>query len=327
MHLVTYRFTGHHGGAPLAGIIDGNAILNAGALLDIPNPVTMLNLLDMGPIGPSQLTNAIAEFHARTADETLLPEAITAPRWMAEVLAPLPRPRSLRDLYTYEAHVAAGSARRGRQVPDAWYEMPIYFHQHPGSIVGPDAPVAAPRLGAQLDFEAEIAVVIGKPGRDISTAAAWDHVVGLTIMNDWSLRDLQTREMSVGLGPAKSKDFATSLGPAIVTLDELASYLIDGRHDLRVDIILNGDEAATTRSGGHHWSVPDVIAHISLGVTLEPGDVIGLGTMPNGCLLDIASPDFPWLQPHDVVDIQVQGLGRLRNQIVAPLHALRQVLD
>jgi fumarylacetoacetate (FAA) hydrolase len=261
------------------------------------------------------LRAAIAAFHARTADEPVLPEAITAPRWMVELLAPLPRPRSLRDFYAYEAHVAAGYAKRGRPVPPVWYELPVYFHQHPGSVIGPDAPLAAPTNGLQLDFEAEIAVVIGVAGRDIQPARAWSHVAGLTIMNDWSLRDLQAREMTVGLGPAKAKDFATSLGPAIVTLDELAASVIDDRHALDVSIVVDGDEIATSNTGGAHWSVPQMLAHASRGVTLEPGDVIGLGTIPRGCLLELGEEVQPWLRAGNVVDLHIAGLGRLRNAI------------
>lgn len=327
MQLVTYRFAHHADGRPVAGVIDGNAILNAGALLERSQQTTMLDLLDMGPDGLSRLRTACTGFSATYADAALLPEAVTAPRWIAQILAPLPRPRSLRDFYAYEAHVAAGYARRGRPVPPAWYDFPVYFHQHPGSVIGPDEPLIAPAGGAHLDFEAELAVVIGKPGRDIPVEEAWQHVAGLTIMNDWSLRDLQAKEMSLGLGPAKSKDFATSLGPAIVTLDELTSFFDDGRHDLGVDIVIDGDVASSTRTGGHHWCVPQMLAHASRGVTLEPGDVIGLGTMPNGCLLDIGTDDFTWLHSGSVVDIQIEGIGRLRNKVVAAEVASNQLLD
>src|SRR6478609_1069512 len=235
VHLVTYRFP-THGPAWIAGVLDGSAVLNAGGLLGRADPLDMLGLLDLGQRGLDRLQSEFDRFHQNYSDNALLPEQITAPSWLAEFAAPLPYPRSIRDFYAYEAHVQAGYERRGRSIPEVWYQLPVFFYQHAGSVFGSDALIPYPQDSEQLDFELELAVVIGTAGRDINESSAWSHVAGLTIFNDWSARDLQQREMSVGLGPAKAKDFANSIGPSIVTLDELAPYLENDRHQLHATV-------------------------------------------------------------------------------------------
>ena len=314
MHLVTYKFS-THGPAWIAGVLDGSAVLNAGALLHRAEPLDMLGLLELGQRGLDRLRDAIDRYHQNYNDTALLPEQVTAPAWLVEFAAPLPKPRSIRDFYAYEAHVAAGYARRNRPVPEAWYTLPVFYYQHTGSVFGPDAVIPYPYGSEQLDFELEIAAVIGTAGRDIAEADAWNHVAGLTIFNDWSARDLQQREMSVGLGPAKAKDFANSIGPAIVTLDELASSLSNDRHQLEAIVRIDDEEIARTNAGDLHWTIPQIVAHASQQVTLQPGDLIGLGTMAKGCLLELGAETHPWLQPGDEVELEVTGIGKLRNRI------------
>ena len=157
--------------------------------------------------------------------------------------------------------------------------------------------------------------VIGKAGADIPAAAAWDHVAGFTIMNDWSARDVQRQEMSVGLGPAKGKDFATSLGPAIVTLDELADRFDGARHDLTMIARINGEEVTRGNARTIYWTFPQMIERASRNVELWPGDVIGSGTVGGGCLLELGEEVHPWLQPGDEVELEIERLGRLRNLI------------
>lgn len=299
----------------MAGLLDGSAIINAGLLLERSPDLTMQGLLNLGPGVLAQLDRAMRAFSERFASEMAFPEEMTAPIWLSELRAPLPRPRSFRDFYAYEQHVAAGYAKRNRPVPPAWYELPVFFYQNPVNTFGPDQPVPYPIGTEQLDFELEIAAVIGKGGRDIAEAAAWDHVAGLTILNDWSERDLQLREMSVGLGPAKSKDFATSIGPAIVTLDELTPWFRDDRHHLAATVSINDETIAETNTGDHFWSLPQMLAQASRGVDLEPGDLIGLGTMACGCLLELGETVHAWLQPGDEVVLEIEGLGRLRSFI------------
>jgi fumarylacetoacetate (FAA) hydrolase len=299
----------------MAGVLDGNGIINAGLLLGRSADLGMLGLLDLGPAVLDRLEQAVASFNQQHENAPVLPESMTAPVWLSEIGAPLPRPRSFRDFYAYEQHVADAYAKRNRPVPPAWYELPVFFYQNPINMFGPDAAIPFPAMSAQLDFELEIAAVIGKAGRDIPEAAAWSHVAGLTILNDWSARDLQRREMSVGLGPAKAKDFATSVGPSIVTLNELAPWLRNDRHQLRATITINDDEIAVTNAGDNHWTIPEMLAFASRGVELQPGDLIALGTMARGCLLELGEATHPWLQPGDEVVLDVDGLGRLRNMI------------
>lgn len=299
----------------MAGVLDGNGIINAGLLLGRAAGLTMIELLDLGPLALERLRRELASFNRKYETEPILPESMTAPVWLSEIAAPLPRPRSFRDFYAYEQHVATGYARRNRPIPPAWYEFPVFFYQNPITIFGSDAIIPYPALSAQLDFELEIAAVIGKGGRDIPAGNAWSHVAGLTILNDWSARDLQLREMTVGLGPAKSKDFATSIGPAIVTLDELQPWFRDDRYHLAASVTINDEEVAATNTGDNHWTIPQMIEFASAGVELEPGDLIGLGTMARGCLLELGASVHPWLLPGDEVVLEVEHLGRLRNMI------------
>lgn len=297
----------------MAGVLDGNGIVNAGLLLGRSAEITMLGLLNLGPAALSSLNEAMDEFNRTYTNQPMLPEAMTAPVWLSEIVAPLPRPRSFRDFYAYEHHVAAGYAKRNRPIPPAWFEMPVFFYQHPGNIFGSNTTVPYPNDSSQLDFELEIAAVIGKGGRNIPITEGWNHVAGLSILNDWSARDLQRREMSVGLGPAKSKDFATSLGPSIVTLDELAPWFRDDRHHLRATVAINDVEIAATNTGDNHWTIPQMVEFASRGVDLQPGDLIGLGTMARGCLLELGEAIHPWLKRGDEVVLEIEQLGRLRN--------------
>ena len=314
MQLVSYRFAGH-GKGTLAGVIDGDAILNAGQLLGRTGSFDMLALLDLERAGLDQLRGALERFRLEYRDALMLPEAIAAPRWLVELDAPLPRPRTVRDFYAYEGHVASAYAKRNRPIPANWYEIPVFFYQHPGTMYGPDSIVPYPVGSNQLDFELEIAAVIGANGRDISADRAWDYVAGLTIFNDWSARDVQAREMSVGLGPAKGKDFASSIGPAIVTLDELTDVLVNDRHRLAASVMVNDEVIAETDAGDLHWTLPQMIEVASRQVMLEPGDLIGLGTMARGCLLEQGEAVHPWLREGDEVVLSVERLGRLRNRI------------
>jgi 2-keto-4-pentenoate hydratase/2-oxohepta-3-ene-1,7-dioic acid hydratase in catechol pathway len=316
VQLVSYRFPGH-GRGTIAGVIEGDAVLNAGRLLSLPRSISMLALLEMGPAGIERLRGAVESFRNEYRASIMLPEDVTAPRWLAELDAPLPRPRSFRDFYAYEAHVASGYARRNREIPPAWFETPVFFYQHTGTMFGPDAVIPYPAGSQQLDFELEIAAVVGRRGRDIAIEDAWHHVAGLTILNDWSARDIQAREMSVGLGPAKGKDFATSIGPWIITLDELESAFRDNRHALSATVMINDEIVAVTNAAEHFWSLPEMIANASKQVDLEPGDLIGFGTMARGCLLELGEAVHPWLVDGDEVVLQVERLGTLRNRIGA----------
>ena len=224
------------------------------------------------------------------------------------LLAPLPRPASLRDFLTFESHAKVGFARRDEQIPPAWYQMPVYYKGNHRSILGPDAEVRWPRYTEKLDYELELACVIGREGRDISVEDAPGYIAGYTVMNDWSARDIQRAEMSTRLGPAKAKDFATSIGPCLVTPDEL-----DPRN-LRMIARVNGEVWSEGNSGSSHLTFPQMIAHVSMDETIYPGDLFGSGTVGGGCGLELDR----WLAPGDVVELEIEGIGVLRNRVVKP---------
>jgi fumarylacetoacetate (FAA) hydrolase len=232
------------------------------------------------------------------------------------LVAPLDRPNSLRDFYAFEQHVAAAYRSRGRDVPYAWYEIPVFYFGNHGAIYGPDADVPMPRSQA-LDYELEIACVIGRAGRDILEEDAEHHIAGFVLMNDWSARDLQREEMSVGLGPAKGKDFATSLGPWLVTPDELEELALgDGRYNMPMVARVNGVERSRGNFRDIYYTFAQMIAQASRDANLYPGDVIGSGTVGTGCLLELTEGKGPWLEPGDVVELEAAGLGVLRNRVI-----------
>jgi fumarylacetoacetate (FAA) hydrolase len=214
--------------------------------------------------------------------------------------APIPTPPSVRDFFAFEQHVATTRANRGSTVPPEWYEIPAFYFSNPAAIFGPEDPIAYPQSSEQLDYELEVAAVIGKDGR----------IAGFTVMNDWSARDLQLQEVRIGLGPAKGKDFATSLGPVLVTSDEL-----DGSEAEMVARV-NGEERSrgNLRDLYHSWDA--IVERASLNTVLRAGDVIGSGTVGTGCILEHG--DGRWLQVGDVVELEVEGIGVLRNTVAQP---------
>ncbi len=230
---------------------------------------------------------------------------------------PLMRPMSLRDFYAFEQHVKTAFQNRGQEIPKEWYEFPVFYYSNPNAIFGPDEVVPYPAYTQQLDYELEIACIIGKAGIDIPAGKAEEYIYGYTILNDWSARDIQRAEMRVGLGPAKGKDFATSLGPWIATPDELADKSTGrpGIYNLTMKARINGQERSSGNWTDMYYSFGDLIARASQSTYLYPGDVIGSGTVGTGCLLELTKGQGPWLQPGDVVELEVEGLGVLRNQV------------
>lgn len=240
-------------------------------------------------------------------------------RQLQEVILypPLPRPLSLRDFYAFEAHVAAAHSIREKEVPQEWYQFPVFYFTNPNAIFGPGELVPYPSSTQALDYELELACVIGKAGKDIPAQAAEEFIFGYTIFNDWSARDVQKMEMRVGLGPAKGKDFASSLGPWIVTPDELSDRTTGrpGVYDLEMRARVNGEQRSRGNWKDIHYSFGEIIARASLDTYLLPGDVIGSGTVGTGCLLELTRGEGPWLQPGDVVELEVERLGILANRV------------
>ncbi|HEY2159142.1 MAG TPA: fumarylacetoacetate hydrolase family protein [Isosphaeraceae bacterium] len=231
---------------------------------------------------------------------------------------PLPPVASLRDFYAFEQHVRTCRRQRGLDMVPAWYEVPVFYFSNPASVVGPDAQVYAPRGSHALDYELELACVVGRECRDLpADDRALEAVAGFTILNDWSARDLQRIEMAAGLGPSKGKDFATSLGPVLVTFDELADRYRDGRLHLEMTASVNGRLLSRGDSGTMYWTWPQLLAHASRDATLRPGDVLGSGTVGTGCILELTPEAVGgWLAPGDVVELTIERLGALRNRVV-----------
>ncbi|MDX1991822.1 MAG: fumarylacetoacetate hydrolase family protein [bacterium] len=226
-------------------------------------------------------------------------------------------PSSLRDFYAFEQHVKTSNANRGRDVPEEWYEFPVFYFSNASAVYGPDDVIPYPSYSDALDYELEIACVIGTEGRNIKAEQAEDYIFGYMIFNDWSARDVQRQEMKVGLGPAKGKDFASSFGPFLVTPDELQDRYTGrpGVYDLAMVARVNGVERSRGNMKDLYWSFGQMIERASQEVTLYPGEVIGSGTVGTGCLLELTKGQGPWLQPGDVVELEIERLGVLRNII------------
>src|SRR5436309_1153868 len=232
--------------------------------------------------------------------------------------SPLPPVASLRDFYAFEQHVATCRRHRGLDMIPQWYQVPVFYFSNPAGVIGPDLPVAAPHGSGALDYELELACVIGRACRDLlADDSALEAVAGFTIMNDWSARDLQRVEMAVGLGPSKSKDFATSLGPELVSFDELRDRYRDGRLHLEMTATVNGRVLSRGDGGMMYWTWPQLLAHASRDTELRPGDLLGSGTVGTGCILELTpAAAGGWLKPGDVVELTIEGIGTLRNPVV-----------
>ena len=231
---------------------------------------------------------------------------------------PVLRPPSLRDFYAFEGHVRAMWARRGGEIPEAWYRLPIFYFSNASEIRGPDDPVWSPAGSQELDYELEVAAVIDAPATDLVAERAEEVIGGFTIFDDWSARDLQREEMALHLGPAKGKDFASAFGPYLVTPDELADARSGTGYDLTMTVDVNGTETARGRWSDAHFSFGEMLARASADVHLRPGELIGSGTVGTGCLLETKAATLGrYLVPGDVVSLRIERLGELRNPIVA----------
>jgi fumarylacetoacetate (FAA) hydrolase len=203
-------------------------------------------------------------------------------------------------------------------MPQAWYELPAFSFSNPNSLVGQDAEVFSPASSTELDYGLELAVVMGDWSRNVVPEQAWKHVAGFTILNDFSARDLQRLEMAIGLGPAKGRDFATAVGPVLVTRDELTDKIDGERIALQMRARVNGHEISHGNSKGLFHTFPRMIAHAARDAELFPGDLISSGTVGAGCILEL-TPEATngWLKPGDVVELEIERLGKLRTKIAA----------
>ena len=214
-----------------------------------------------------------------------------------ELRAPVLHPPSVRDFYAFEQHVKAARALRKQDVPPQWYELPVFYFSNPAAIYGPDDAVPYPVGTQELDYELECAAIIGAEGK----------IGGFTVLNDWSARDVQRAEMRVGLGPAKGKDFATSIGPVVVTPDEF-----DGTSATMLARV-NGEERSRGELADMYHSWEAILSRAARNTKLRPGDVLGSGTVGTGCILEHG--DGRWLERGDVVELEIEGIGVLRNRV------------
>jgi fumarylacetoacetate (FAA) hydrolase len=298
MKLVTYDA----GSGPAAGVLSGEQVLDAADLLNSPAPLRDVQALLELPSEP------LARLKA----------ALGSPRQgvslsQVQLLAPVLQPPSVRDFMVYEGHATGGGTR---QQAEAWYRLPIFYFSNPLRISGTEATIPYPSAAEVLDYELEVGIVISKEGSNVKEADWLDYIAGFTIFNDWSCRDLQRDEQAVGLGPAKGKDAATSLGPILVTPDELD--VRDGRLHARCSARVNGVEWMSNDTGiaYHGWGA--MIERVSKDSRIVPGDVLGSGTVTGGsigeAIRDLGKPAH-FLRPGDVVELEIEGIGVLRNTI------------
>jgi fumarylacetoacetate (FAA) hydrolase len=233
---------------------------------------------------------------------------------------PILRPPSLRDFYAFEAHVRTMWERRGGEVPEAWHRLPIFYFSNVSEIRGPDEPVWSPAASSELDYELEVAALIDTPVVDVPAERGEEAIGGYTIFNDWSARDLQRDETAVRLGPAKGKDFASSIGPWLVTPDELADARVSDASGpgLAMTAEVSGVETSRGRWSDAQFSFGEMVARASADARLRPGDLLGSGTVGTGCLLEVRDTTLGrYLEPGDEVVLRIERLGSLRTTIVA----------
>jgi 2-keto-4-pentenoate hydratase/2-oxohepta-3-ene-1,7-dioic acid hydratase in catechol pathway len=294
------------GGTARVGYLDGELIV----------PVA-------GGDGQAGLDAVLDLAMAANADPDLCPrpDGDPVPLASARLLAPVASPPSIRDFYAFEQHVRTARSRRGKEMHPDWYELPIFYFTNPAAVLGPGDPVAAPPRSAELDYELEVACVLGRGGANLGLDDADATVAGFMVMNDWSARDVQRREMALSLGPAKGKDFATSLGPTLVTTAEFAPGGLREVPSAVMTATVNGVEWSRADLDGLWWSFAEMLVYASEAAPVRRGDVLGSGTCGTGCILELSlvhgADKYPYLQPGDEVELEVAGLGVLANRVVA----------
>jgi len=333
MKLVTYQ----HSGTPQAGMperrlgaISGERVVDLeqaaaaqhGADADVNTSVgkvftSMLTLLQAGSQAMDYARDMVrwAEGSSEFLSRSPLLTEVT-------LVAPIPRPTSMRDGYAFRQHVEAARRNRGVEMIAEFDLFPVFYFTNHNAVTGPGQVDVMELHMEKLDFELEAAIVIGREGRNIKASEADEYIAGYMVMNDWSARALQMEEMKLSLGPAKGKDFATSIGPYLVTRDELARNRVAGadgeRYDLTMVARVNGTEVSRGNLKDMTWTFAQIIERASYGVTLYPGDVIGSGTVGTGCFLELNGSkitDNWWLKDGDLVECEIDMLGILRNTI------------
>jgi fumarylacetoacetate (FAA) hydrolase len=288
-------------GEIFVGILDGEAVMPFRPSLREPSEIDPIVSLAVAgpnrPLGPSQSVREV----------TLLP--------------PIPDRPVIRDFSTFEQHARATMPLSRGGFSDDWYRIPAFYFQNPHVVLGPDDVVICPR-STKLDFELEVAAVVGHDCHDVTPSEAPDAIIGFTIYNDWSARDLQAMEMPLTFGPSKGKDFANSFGPVLATPDELGG--VRGRPRAQMLARINGEEWSRGELGDMHFSFAELVAYASRDSHVRAGDVLGSGAVGSGCILELSarqgSDRVRWLQSGDVVELEVEGIGVLRNTIAISIN-------
>jgi fumarylacetoacetate (FAA) hydrolase len=336
MKLVTYR-TDAHG---RAGILIEDTILDLAACLgwyehregrrcresdvEYKYGKGVLGFVENESIARPAADEVLIAVSTDTLPKSFDGRTLAMPARDKHLLSPIPRPPSMRDGYAFRQHVETARRNRGVEMIPEFDLFPVFYFTNHQSVIGPgDLEVEALHLN-KLDFELEAAVVIGRGGKNLDIAGADRAIFGLMVMNDFSARVLQMEEMKLSLGPAKGKDFATGLGPWLVTLDELAPHThktpTGAVFDLAMKARVNGVEVSSANVKDMTWTFAQILERASYGVTLHPGDVIGSGTCGTGCFLELNGSQIThnqWLQIGDVVELEIEGLGALRNRVVS----------
>ena len=303
MKLITYD----RGDGPRAGVVVDEQVLDVAALLGERSGLRDVRALLELPNDPLKRLKSV------------LGSAEGVPLTSVKLRAPILQPPTVRDFMVYEGHASAGGTRK---LSDAWYRLPIFYFSNPLCIFGPNDAVPYPSASEQFDYELELAAVIGREGSNVAEADAFSYIAGFTIFNDWSCRDLQRDEMEARLGSAKGKDSASSLGPWIVTTDELAPVIREGRLHLDCSVKVNGAKWMDNDAGlmYHTWGA--MIERTSRDSRIVPGDVIGSGTVTGGSIGQAMRKGFParYLEPGDVVEIAVERISTLRNTIAPKIN-------
>ena len=315
MRLSTYKL--HNSNQELIGLLEDDRIINLNAFFGKISLIKLIQISDWQEKVLNEIDNKILTKHEL--------EDVT-------ILSPIPKPNSFRDAYAFKQHVETSRRNRGVDMIKEFDEFPIFYFSNHNSIHGPNENIICmPSHFNKLDYELEIAILIGQEGSNILAKDADRYIAGYMILNDFSARDIQMQEMKLNLGPAKGKDFASVLGPYLVTPDEISKNLIKdnnnqgNRYNLKMSCLLNGELVSEGNTKDMHWTFEQIIERASYGVTLYPGDIIGSGTVGTGCLLELngthklKNPNFKerWLKEGDVIEMKVDGLGEISNKIIA----------
>jgi 2-keto-4-pentenoate hydratase/2-oxohepta-3-ene-1,7-dioic acid hydratase in catechol pathway len=285
--------------------VDGNPQPARLALTRVP--ANMLEFLEAGDRAMEDACGAIS-FVTETGERLgANGQTLLHARDAVKLLTPLPNPRSLRDFYGFEEHVKRGFERRGEPMPVEWYEIPVYYKTAHHNLIGTEEDVRWPSFTDRFDYELELLAVIGRKGRDVSAANASQHIAGFAIMNDFSARDIQRREMKVRLGPAKGKDWCTAIGPWLVTRDEIPDV-----YALNMEARINGEVWSEGNSNSLYWKFEQMIEFLTEDDVIVPGDLIGSGTVGGGCGLELDR----WVERGDVMELEIEKIGTLRNRVV-----------